>query len=227
MFSGLCWPFSFHVSSLGHRLLSFLLFVSIFSTFSCFWCICLTSSGLPLGLIPCCSSSASFLRHQLHVLSCISFYPILVFSPPPAFLGSLGFRFCCGVCFFLQFRLWLHIFFTLLSSLFHMLQFGLLLAVFLSVFPHAVATVDCFILPPRFSAYCSFGCLFLFLLPFSVCCDSSCSFWSLSRFFGILRLRLLFAFGMSPVVFRAAGSPSAVPRLSGCCFPCVSASFLS
>ena len=44
--------------------------------------------------------------------------------------------------------------------------------VFLSVFfPHAVASVDCFRSSSAFfSAYCSFGCPFLFLSPFSVCC---------------------------------------------------------
>ena len=127
---------------------------------------------------------------------------------------------------FLRFRLWLHLFFALWSSLFRMLRFGLL-AVFLSVFFHMLwLRVIVSVLPPRFSTCCGFGCPFLFLSPFSVCCDSSCSIWSSYRFFRILRLRLLFDFGTPPVVVCAAGSPLAVPRLSGCCFPCVSANFL-
>ena len=110
-----------------------------------------------------------------------------------------------------------------------MLRFGLLLAVFLSV----VFSICCgygWLFPfflHAFSACCSFGCPFLFLSLFSVCCDSSCSIWSSSRFFRILGLWLLFAFGTPPVVFRAVGSPLAVPQWTGCCFPCVSASFLS
>ena len=43
----------------------------------------------------------------------------------------------------------------------------------------------------------------------------------------VLRLRLLLRFDVPHAVFRAAGSPFAVPRLSGSCFPCVSACFLS
>ena len=136
------------------------------------------------------------------------------------FASLVGFAFSCssggGSTFSLPF----------LYSLFRMLQFRLLPAFFLSIFPHAVATIVS-VLPPRFSTYCSFGCPFLFLSPFSVCCDAYCSFWSSSRFFRILSLRLLFAFGTPPVVFRAAGSLLAVPRLSRCCFPCVSARFLS
>ena len=132
----------------------------------------------------------------------------------------------CGLLF-LRFRLWLHLFFAFWSSLFRMLRFGLVLAVFLSVF----------------STCCGYGWLFLFFLrvfpPAAVLAVPSCFsppfqsvvalpvLWSSSRFFRILRLRLLFAFGTPLIVFRAAGSPLAVPRLSGCCFLCFSASFLS
>ena len=110
---------------------------------------------------------------------------------------------------------------------FHMLQFGLLLAVLLGVFLHAVATAGFFSsLPLRFP-------------PTAVPVVPSClpqlfsllPLWLLILVFipvfRILRLRLLLRFGELPVVFRAAGSPFAVPRLSGCCFPCVSARFLS
>ena len=46
------------------------------------------------------------------------------------------------------------------SAFFHMLWLQLIVSV----------------LPPRFSTYCSFGCPFLFLSPFSVCCDAYCFF---------------------------------------------------
>ena len=147
------------------------------------------------------------------------FYPILVFSPPPAFLGSSAFRFFCGVAFaccsgcgytfsfpfYLRFSTCCGSSCSLRpsSAFFHMLRLRLLVSV----------------LPLRFSAYCSFGCPFLFLSPFSVCCDSSCSFWSSSRFFRILRLRLLFDFGPPPVVFRAVGSPWQSLGCPGAAFP--------
>ena len=115
-----------------------------------------------LGACPCCSSSASFLRHPLHVLSFISFYPILVCSPPPVFIGFFGVSLILWGLLFLQFRLWLHLFLCPWSSLFRMLRFGRLLAVFLSIFPRAVATVDCF----RSSS--AFFCLLQFWLSFPV-----------------------------------------------------------
>ena len=88
----------FHVSSLGPCILGFLRFVSLLS-FPLFPGVCPASSSLPLGPVPVCSGSVSFLRHQLPVLSCLSFSPLLVDSPPPAFLGSSGFRLFCGICF--------------------------------------------------------------------------------------------------------------------------------
>ena len=218
-----------------HFLFMCILLVIVSSAFSCLFLFSLLSvvSGVSvlrlldfLGPCPCCSSSASFLRHQLHVLTCISFYPILVCSPPPAFLGSSGFRlyvgfaFSCGSGCGSTFSLPFCLHFSACCGS------GCSLQPYSAFFPHAVATVDCSVLPPCFSACCSFGCPFLFLSPFSVSCASSCSFWSSSLFFRILRLWLLFAFGTPPVVFRAADSLLAVPRLSGCCFPCVSASFL-
>ena len=99
---------------------------------------------------------------------------------------------------------YVNISFRIKTPFFHMLWLRLIVSVLL----------------PHFSVYCSFGCPFRFLSPFSVCCDSSCSFWSSSQFFHILRLRWLFAFDMPPVAFRAAGSPFAVPQLSRCWFPC-------
>ena len=98
-----------------------------------------------LGACPCCSSSVSFLWHRLHVLSCISFYPFLVCSPPPPFLGSSGFCFLCGVCFSCG---------SCYSSTFS-IPFGLrfsaccgsgcsLWSFSAFFFPHAVASVDCF-----------------------------------------------------------------------------------
>ena len=193
------------------------LFVSIFYSFSCFWCVFPTSSGLPLGLVPCFSSSVSFLRHQLHILSCISFCPILVFSPPPAFLGSSGFRFCCGVCFFLRFRLWPHLFFTLLSLLFRMLRFGLLFVVFLSIFPHAVATVDCFLsssvlfrptaflavpscFSPPFQSVLTLPVLSGLRPGFSASCASGCS---------LLLARLLLSSVLQVLRWRSLGCPGA------------------
>ena len=53
--------------------------------------------------------------------------------------------------------------------------------------------------------------------PFSVWCVSV--LWTSSWVFRFLRLRLLFTLDAPPVVFHAVGSPLAVPRLSGFCFP--------
>ena len=77
------------------------------------------------------------------------------------------------------------------------------------------------------SSYCVYGCLFPFFLHvfppavvlavpscfsplFGLLCLLSVLWWS-SRFFRILRLRLLFPFAMPPVFFHAAGSSLAVP----------------
>ena len=68
-----------------------MLVIFFFYPFNCFWGVCPSSSGLPLGLGPS-------VRVPLLVLTCLSFYPMLVCSPP-AFLGFSGFRFFCGVCF--------------------------------------------------------------------------------------------------------------------------------
>ena len=131
--------------SLGHRLLGFLLFVSNFYAFGCFWCVCPPSSGLSVEFVPYFSSSASFLQLQLRFS--VVFPSILFWYCRLLLLLSsdlLGFASVVGFAFFLRFRLWLLFYFTHLYSLFRMLRFGLLLVVFLSIFPHAVATVDCF-----------------------------------------------------------------------------------
>ena len=120
--------------------LAFSYFVSLFWTFSCLSCV-FPASFLPSGLFPCFSSSTSFLRHQLHVNRCLSFYLVLVFSPPsPAFLGSPAIRFCCGVCF---------------SSAIPAVAPPLLYpSVF--TFPHAVVRAAPCGLPQRFSAFCGY-----------------------------------------------------------------------
>ena len=104
----------FHVSSLDPCILGFLRFVSLLSFLLLLW-VCPASSSLPLGLVPVCSGSVSFLRHRLPVLSCLSFSPLLVDSPPPAFLGSSGFRLFCVVLLFLWFRRLLPLVFPLWS----------------------------------------------------------------------------------------------------------------
>ena len=108
-----------------------------------------------------------------------------------------------------------------------LLVFAFPLRSFSEFFPHAVATVDCF----RSSSVFFRQLQFWLSLPVSPPPFQSVVFlsvlWSSSQFFRILRLRLLFDFGTPPAVFRAAGSPLAVPWLSGCCFPCFSAGFLS
>ena len=106
------------------------------------------------------------------------------------------------------------LFFALWSSLFRMLRFARLLRLLVSI------------LLPRFSACCSSGCPFLFLSPSRSGVFLSV-LWTSSWVFRFLCLRLLFAFDAPPVVFHAAVSPLAVPQLSGCCLPCVSAGFLS
>ena len=85
-----CVTRCFSCSSRGPCILGFLRFVSLLS-FPLFPGICPVSYSIPLGLVPVCSGSVSFLRHRLPVLSCLSFSPLLVDSPPPAFLDILAF----------------------------------------------------------------------------------------------------------------------------------------
>ena len=139
------------------------------------------------------------------------------------FWGSLLFL---GLLFLLRFRLWLRFSLPFCTRFFRMLRSGLILAVLLCVFLRAVATAGFSSLPPCFP-------------PAMVTAVPSClpqifcllRLWLLIPVFipvfHILHLWLLLRFGSLHVVLRAASSPFAVPRLSGCCFPCVSARFLS
>ena len=156
----------FHVYSLGHRLLGFLLFVSIFSPFSCFWCVCPTSSGLPLGLVhavwvPLLFFGISF-PFSVVFPSILFWYArrLLLSSDLLGFAYFVGFAFsCCSGCgstfslpFGLRFSACCGSGCSLRSSsaFFHMLWLLLIVSV----------------LPPHFSSCCSFGCPFLFLPPF-------------------------------------------------------------
>ena len=131
-----------------------------------------------------------------------------------------------GLLYLLQFGLWLCLSLPFCIRFFLTLRLGLVLAVLFRVFPHAVATAG------------FFQSSFVFL-PATVTAVPSClpqifsllRLWLLIPVFlpvwYILRLRLLLRFDAPHVVFCVAGSPFAVPKLSGCCFPCASARFLS
>ena len=119
------------------------------------------------------------------------------------------------------------LFFALWSSLFCMLRFARLLVFFLRVLFHVLGYGWSFpfffrVFPPA-AVLAVPSC---FSPPFGLSVFLSV-LWPSSWFFRFLRLRLLFAFDAPPVVFHAADSPLAVPCLSGCCFPCISAGFLS
>ena len=133
------------------------------------------SSGLPLGLVTAVRVLLLFFgfRFIFSVSFLLSYSGMLASSCfPRIFWASLN---LCGLLF-LRFRLWLHLFFALWSSLFRMLRFGRLLEIFLRVIFHMLwLRLIVFVLPPRFSACCGSGCPFLFLSPFSVCCVSFCS----------------------------------------------------
>ena len=175
---------------IDHRLLGFLLFVSIFSPFSCFWSVCPTSFGLPLGLVHAVRVPLLFfgIGFRFSMVFLLSYSGSLASSCfPRIFWVSL----LLWGCFCLRFQLWLHLFFPLLSSLFCMLRFGLLLAVFLSGFPHDEATVDCFRSSSAFFRLLQFWLSLPVFLPlfrllclpvlsglhpgFSASCASSCS----------------------------------------------------
>ena len=175
-------------SSLGPCILGFLRFVSLLSI-PLFPGISPVSSSIPLGLLPVCSGSVSFLRHRLPVLSCLSFSPLLVDSPPPAFLGLLAFAYFVGFAFpvipslappclsplvfafcMLQFGIILVVPLSALSSC---CEYGCLFLLFLHVFPSAVVLT----VPSCFSPLFSLLCLFLFFggLPrFSASYASAC-----------------------------------------------------
>ena len=196
---------------------------SLFYPFRCYWGV---SSVFWTSLWAChsCSSSASFLRFPLPNFSFLSFYPPLVCSPPPAFLGFSGFASFLWIAF-LQFRLWLHF----------SLPFGLSFSACCGLYGSLCSFSE------FFYTSCGYGCLFPFFRvfpPAAVLAVPSCfspSFrsgvflsvlWTSSWVFSFLRLRLLFTFDAPLVVFHAAGSPLAVPQLFGCCLPCISAGFL-
>ena len=100
---------------------------------------------------------------------------------------------------FLRFQLWLYLFFALWSSLFRMLQFGLLLVVFLSIF---------------FSTRCGYGCLVPFFLrvfpPAAVLAVPS--FFS-PPFQSVVTLPVLYGLCPSFSVSYASGCSSLLPRL--------------
>ena len=175
------------------------------------------SSSVPLGLLPVCSGSVSFLRHRLPVLSCFSFFPLLVDSPPPAFLGLLAFASFVGFAFPVIPSLAPPCLSPLVFA-FCMLQFGIILVVPLSVL----------------SSYCVYSCLFPFFLhvflPAVVLTVPS----FFSPLFGLLCLFLFF--GGLPSFPHPTPPPAlpfcrasgclpccgffGCPRLSGSCFPC-------
>ena len=89
-----------------------------------------------------------------------------------------------------------------------------------SFFPHAATTVAFFLSSSMFFRLLRFWLSLTVSPPTFQSVVFLSVLWSYSRFFRILRLRLLFPFAAPPVVFHAAGSSLAVPRLSGSCFPC-------
>ena len=166
---------------------SHFLFMCIFLVIvsSAFSCLCLFSvlsvvSGVsvlrllafPWGLFPAFRVPLLFF--------CISFMFWVVF-PSVLFwysrlllllsLDLLGFTSVVGFAFFLQFRLWLHLFFTLLYSLSTCCGSGCSLQSSSAFFRRLWLRLIVSVLPPRFSSSCGFGCTFLFLFPFSVFCD--------------------------------------------------------
>ena len=197
VYSGLCLLFSFPVRSLGLSLLGFLLFCFfLFCAFGCLRFDCPASSFLPLGAFPVLlkfrtssSASASFSYLSLLLFSTGSLSSSSCFC-----IGCPGVRFCSWGCYFscssgpgsaFSFVL------LFLLRVFHMMRFPLLLAVFLCVFLHAVATAGSSGLPPHshvlrlwlhlpvflsVSACCSSSCSFHSSFLFSACCNSSCSF---------------------------------------------------
>ena len=172
-----------------------------------------------------CSSSASFLRLPLPVITFLSFCLLLVCSPPPAFLGFSGFHFLSVVCLSCGSGCGSTFLYPLVFAFPHATVRTAPCVLSQSSFPHAVATVGCF----RSSSAIFRLLRFWLSLPVSLLLSVCCVFFSSLVFFTvfcILRLRLLFAFDPPPVVFHAADSPLAVPRLPGCCFPCISDSFL-
>ena len=187
---GTVFPVVFHVPLL-------VLVSSAFSglflfSFPLFPGICPVSSSILLGLVPVCSGSVSFLRHRLPVLSCLSFSPLLVDSPPRAFFDLLAFAYFVGFAF--------PVFPSLappcLSPLvfaFCMLRFWIILVVPLSVLSNAVTTVACFLSSSMFFRLLQFWLSLPVSSPFSVCCVSFCSL-VVFPVFRILRLRLLFPF---------------------------------
>ena len=153
---------------------------SLFYPFSCYWGVS-SVFWTSLGACHSCLSSASFLR-LLHNFSFLSFYPLLVCSPPPAFLGFSGFDSFLWVAF-LRFWLWLH--FSLpfgpsfsagcgshgsLCSFSEFLStcygYGCLFPFFFHVFPPAavLAVPSCF--SPPFSVWCVSFCFLAFFLGF-------------------------------------------------------------
>ena len=197
-------------------------FVSVFLCLQLFMvrlsCVFLTSLGaFPVVFVFRIFSSASasfsylsFLLSSSGILSSSSscFHWI--------FWGSILFL---GLLFLLRFRLWLRLSlpFCILSTFSTCCGSGCSLRSYLAFFPHAVATAG-------FPVFLRVFCLLRLRLPllsssalqydatpaahsglhtpFSAYCASGCSF----------------AFGAPHAVFRAAGSPFTVPRLSGCCF---------
>ena len=132
VFSGLCFLFSFHVRSLGHRLLGFLLFSFFpFCAFGIFPCDYPASSLVPLGLSGPLRVPPFFFGLLLVFLFCLCFSPVIVVSPPPPGWQRL---------------LW--------GSL---LFLGLPLLMRLPLLPTFVSS---FALCSTFSAYCGSGCSF-------------------------------------------------------------------
>ena len=172
-----------------------------------------------LGASHSCSSSASFLRLPLPNFSFVSFYPLLVCLPPPAFPGFSGFASFLWFAF-LQFRLWLHFLCPLVLTFLHAMVRSAPCVLSQSSFPRAVATVACFhssfrvfrllqfwlSLPvslPLFGLVCFF--LLSGLLPgFSASCASGCSsLLLLHRLSVILRVLLWLYLGCPGAVYPA------------------------
>ena len=202
------------------------LFLS-FCAFGCLWCVYPASFLLSFGLYQFLSGSASLLWHPLHFPICLCFSPVLVFSPPfPS--DILGFVSVLRVANSPAVLAVALPFFVLLFPLrvFRLLRFRLLLAVFLGIFPHAVATAGFFRSSFAFSTYCGYGCPFLSSSAFPSAAAPAASSGLHPRFPHAVPPATPFAFGALPAVFRAKDSPFAVPRGSGYCFSLHLCSFL-
>ena len=182
----------------------------LFSILSVVTGVCPRSSGLLLGLVTPVRVLL-FLRVPLPNFSFISFYPLLVCSPPPALLGFSGFASFLWFAF-LQFRLWLHFLGPLVLAFLHAAVRTAPCVLSQSSFPRAMATVACFHSSSTFTPPAAVLAVpSCFSPPFSVWCVSFCS---LDFFLG-------FPLPVPPAALRFCRSTGCLP----CCgfsFGCTS-----